>query len=121
KNDTLACRCGSPDCPTGGVTPTSNVVIRIIADQTAITNATATADEPAAKTQVRPASPALLLGHGVLPTALLAEAIRNGATIKAIRAPGVEPEPRYRPSDELAEFVRMRDLFCRFPGCDVAA
>ena len=129
-NDTLACRCGSPDCPTAGVTPKSNVVIRVIADQTAITNATAqqppprTArhrDEPAAKTQVRPASPALLLGHGVLPNALLAEAIRNGATIKAIRTPGVEPESRYRPSDELAEFVRMRDLFCRFPGCDVPA
>ena len=132
KNDVLACRCGSPDCPTAGVTPKSNVVIRVIADQTAITNATAaqpataeqpaTADEPAAKaTQERPAAPALLLGHGVLPNALLAEAIRNGATIKAIRTPGVEPELRYRPSDELAEFVRMRDLFCRFPGCDVPA
>ena len=70
---------------------------------------------------MRPGAPALLLGHGVLPNALLAEAIRNGATIKAIRAPGVEPEARYRPSDELAEFVRMRDLFCRFPGCDVPA
>jgi hypothetical protein len=57
----------------------------------------------------------------VLPHALLVEAIRNGATIKPIRTPSAEPEPRYRPSDELAEFVRMRDLFCRFPGCDVAA
>ena len=55
KNDVLACRCGSPDCPTAGVTPPSNVVIRVIADQTAITNATtnvateqpATAEEPA--------------------------------------------------------------------------
>jgi hypothetical protein len=81
-----------------------------------------TAEEPATKAaKERPATPALLLGHGVLPNALLAEAIRNGATIKAIRTPSVEPEPRYRPSDELAEFVRMRDLFCRFPGCDVAA
>ena len=112
------------------------MVIRVIADQTAITDATAAAEQPATaeqpaatrnpppnrrETQVRPASPALLLGHGVLPNALLAEAIRNGATIKAIRTPGVEPEPRYRPSDELAEFVRMRDLFCRFPGCDVPA
>ena len=45
----------------------------------------------------------------MLPNALLAEAIRNGATIKPIRTPGAEPESRYRPSDELAEFVRMRD------------
>ena len=128
KNDVLACRCGSPACPTAGVTPKSNVVIRVIADQTAITAATAqqpvAIEEPVAavaKTQERPAPPALLLGHGVLPNALLAEAIRNGATIKAIRTPSVEPQLRYRPSDELAEFVRMRDLFCRFPGCDVPA
>jgi hypothetical protein len=57
----------------------------------------------------------------VLLNSLLAEAIRNGATIKPIRAPGADPEQHYRPSDELAEFVRMRDLFCRFPGCTVSA
>ncbi|ORB13659.1 HNH endonuclease signature motif containing protein, partial [Mycolicibacterium monacense] len=27
----------------------------------------------------------------------------------------------YRPSATLAAFVRARDLFCRFPGCDVPA
>ena len=35
--------------------------------------------------------------------------------------PGDEPEPRLSAVTELAEFVRMRDLFCRFPGCDVPA
>jgi Domain of unknown function (DUF222) len=127
-NDTLACRCGSPDCPTAGVTPHSHIVIRVIADHTAITDATnaaaeqpATPDQPITTAASRPPAPALLLGHGVLPNALLAEAIRNGATITPIRTPRAAPEPRYRPSDELAEFIRMRDLFCRFPGCDVAA
>ena len=120
-NDTLACRCGSSDCPTADAKPQSHVVIRVIADQTAVTDATETTEEPVTKAEQRPAASALLLGHGALPNALLAEAIRNGATIKPIRTPGVEPELRYRPSDELAEFVRMRDLFCRFPGCDVAA
>ena len=129
-NDTLACRCGSPTCPTAGVTPKSNVVIRVIADRAAIDDATAavtpaveeTNDQPeAAETKLRPPSPALLLGHGALPNTLLAEAIRNGATIKSIRIPGAEPEQHYRPSPALAEFVRMRDLFCRFPGCDVSA
>ncbi|WP_164478721.1 HNH endonuclease signature motif containing protein, partial [Mycolicibacterium stellerae] len=131
-NDVLACRCGSPACPTTGVTPKSNVVIRVIADPAAITDATTppdttaeqgVADKPDTTTAVdrRLPAPALLLGHGVLPNALLAEAIRNGATIKPIRMPDAAPEPRYRPSDELAEFVRMRDLFCRFPGCTVPA
>ncbi|WP_206428722.1 HNH endonuclease signature motif containing protein, partial [Mycolicibacterium stellerae] len=81
----------------------------------------ATADATAAASQQPPRSPGLLVGHGVLPNALLAEAIRSGATITPIRMPGGAPEPRYRPSAELAEFVRMRDLFCRFPGCTVAA
>ncbi|HEV7855310.1 MAG TPA: DUF222 domain-containing protein [Mycobacterium sp.] len=128
-NDTLACRCGSPACPAAGATPKSQVVIRVIAEQAAIDAATTqpaepaepAAEQPAAQPARRPAAPALLLGHGVLPNALLAEAIRAGATIKPIRMPSDQPEPRYRPSDELAEFVRMRDLFCRFPGCIVTA
>ena len=114
KNDVLACRCGSPNCPTAG--REANVECGDPGDRRperhhrrhATSTRTATTEEPAAKAKVRPAAPALLLGHGVLPNALLAEAIRNGATIKAIRIPGVEPESRYRPSDELAEFVRMR-------------
>jgi hypothetical protein len=48
---------------------------------------------------------------------LLAELIANGATVKPIPSPGVEPEPRYRPSAGLAAFVRMRDMTCMFPGC----
>lgn len=31
------------------------------------------------------------------------------------------PEARYRPSTALAEFIRCRDLHCRFPGCDKPA
>ena len=45
-----------------------------------------------------------------------------GATITAIVHPGqAPPEPRYRPSKKLADFVRCRDLTCRFPGCRVPA
>ncbi len=139
-HDRLVCACGAQGCPSAGEPPTSNVVIRVIADQTALDAATAaaaetTASPPAADTQApqpptngeapppaqRVASPALILGRGVLPNALLAEAIRAGARITVIRMPGAEPEPHYRPSAELAEFVRMRDLFCRFPGCPVPA
>lgn len=64
---------------------------------------------------------ALLPGAKILPIVALAEAIRGGAAIKALWLPGPDPEPHYRPSAKLAAFVRARDLFCRFPGCDVAA
>jgi Domain of unknown function (DUF222) len=168
RNEHLACACGSPACPVAGQPPTSQVVIRVIAEQAALeaahhiinadtvtphadaphadtpqaTTVTPDTDTPHADTDAPHAdtdaphadspqagtvtpkplpSPALLLGHGVLSAPLLAEAIRTGATIKPIRMPSEEPEPGYRPSPELAEFVRMRDLFCRFPGCDVPA
>jgi hypothetical protein len=40
------------------------------------------------------------------------------ATIRELIHPGqAPPEPRYRPSRKLAEFVRCRDQTCRFPGC----
>jgi hypothetical protein len=126
-NDTLACRCGSAHCPADGQKPKSNVVIRVIADQTTVDAAVAeaTADAAAEKGVRKPAtpprSPALLLGRGAIAQPLLVEAIRNGAKITPIRMPDTEPEPHYRPSPELAEFVRMRDLFCRFPGCPVSA
>ena len=116
-NHHLACACGSPACPAAGEQPKSNVVIRVIAEQATVD--AATNKTPGSTNQ--PPPPALLLGHGVLSAPLLAEAIRTGATIKPIRMPSEEPEPGYRPSAELAEFVRMRDMFCRFPGCDVAA
>ena len=122
-NQQLACACGSPTCPAAGGQPQSHIVIRVIAEQSAIeaaTNSAATVDN-AAGTSNPPSTPALMLGRGVLPAPLLAEAIGNGATIKPIRMPGLEPEANYRPSPELAEFVRTRDLFCRFPGCDVPA
>jgi hypothetical protein len=32
-----------------------------------------------------------------------------------------EPEPRYHPSARLQNFVRCRDLTCRFPGCEEPA
>ncbi|CAN5492659.1 HNH endonuclease signature motif containing protein [soil metagenome] len=57
-------------------------------------------------------------GGGIVPAPLLAELIRNGATVQFTTPPCTEAEPRYRPSTTLADHVRIRDLTCRYPGCD---
>jgi hypothetical protein len=55
----------------------------------------------------------------VLPAPLLAGVLER-ATIREVRHPGIDapPEPRYTPSRALSDFVRCRDLTCRWPGCD---
>jgi hypothetical protein len=57
-------------------------------------------------------------GGAIVPTPLLAELIRNGAKVRFVQQPCAQAEPQYRPSTALAQFVRIRDLTCRYPGCD---
>jgi hypothetical protein len=53
---------------------------------------------------------------------LLAAKLATTATIRPLIHPGdAPPEPRYTPSRKLADFVRCRDMTCRFPSCDVPA
>ena len=67
------------------------------------------------------AKPAYVFGAGIMPTALLG-GILERARIREVGHPGDSPpEPRYTPSTALCEFVRCRDLTCRFPGCDKPA
>jgi hypothetical protein len=62
----------------------------------------------------------VLLGGSTVPAGVLADLVARGvAELRPVVHPGESPpEPRYRPSAKLAEFVRCRDLTCRFPGCD---
>ncbi|BBZ26943.1 hypothetical protein MMAD_12380 [Mycolicibacterium madagascariense] len=65
---------------------------------------------------------ATLLSGGVLSGTVLPGAIARraatGATISVIVHPGqAPPEPHYRPSPTLADFIRCRDQTCRYPGC----
>jgi hypothetical protein len=106
----LECGCGSPDCPASGGEnkPLGEVVLHILAEQSAIDG----------KTE----NPGYLPGFGAVPAPLLRELVESGqAKLKPLKIPSPECEPRYRPSTALAEFVRWRDLTCRWPGCDVPA
>jgi hypothetical protein len=83
--------------------------------------AEAAAQPPSAPKQSACPAPAFVIGAGVTNPTVLA-AFLNRARIRTIQHPAnTPPEPRYRPSAALQDFVRCRDLTCRFPGCDAPA
>ena len=99
----LLCACGSAECPAVGAGGAAAVVIHVLAEQ-------ATVDG-------RGSTPGYLPGFGVQP----AESIRNQAAtakLTPLTLPDNKSQPGYRPSAALAEFIRRRDLTCRWPGCD---
>ncbi|WP_210686874.1 HNH endonuclease signature motif containing protein [Mycolicibacterium sp. GESEQ-9] len=109
----LVCRCGREDCPAAQNRAAADAAMVHVLAQSSTVGGTSDA-------------PGYLPGHGVLP----AESVRNVAAhakIKPVRLPAepTEPaeaaEPGYRPSAALSEFIRWRDLTCRFPGCDAPA
>lgn len=120
---TLACQCADPDCPAAGPDArATSVVIHVLADTVALTaqpdpQMSGDTPIPDGDTPHAPGN-AVIVGGSALPTPLLAELIRAGATVRHLKAPPGPAEPHYRPSTALDEFVRMRDLTCRFPGCD---
>lgn len=106
----LACQCGQDNCPAIEVTAApvnGKFVIHVIADRAGL------AGDPRAL--------ALLSDHGLIPGEQIAQLVAGGATVKRVKIPPAQAEPGYRPSTALADFVRCRDLTCRFPGCNVPA
>jgi hypothetical protein len=101
---TLACQCGTDDCPAATERKAAaDAVIHVLAEQATLEG---TSDHPG-----------YLSGFGILP----AESVRELATtakLKPLTMPTGAPDPGYRPSAVTAEFVRWRDLTCRWPGCD---
>jgi hypothetical protein len=105
--DRLLCACGSPYCLAIAGPGAPALVIHLVADR-----ATLAGGDPAADRV-----PGYLPKFGVQP----AESVRNlaaTAKCKPIALPGHESEPGYRPTAALVEFIRWRDLTCRWPGCD---
>ena len=61
--------------------------------------------------------PAALMGGQFLPGAIARRTAPNATLIPIVHPGQAPPEPRYRPSKKLIDFVRCRDMTCRFPGC----
>ncbi|OBB91591.1 HNH endonuclease signature motif containing protein, partial [Mycolicibacterium peregrinum] len=112
----MPCLCRREDCPAAQQRAAADAaVVHVLADRSTVNG---TCDDPG-----------YLVGHGIVP----AESVRDlaaAAKVKPVRMPtgnaaeaaeSAAAEPRYRPSVALSEFIRWRDLTCRFPGCDAPA
>jgi len=105
--DRLVCGCGRPDCP-ATESVASAVVIHVVAEQGTVDG---TSDVPG-----------VLVGSDwLLPADVIADLARRARVQPLIHPEDAPPELGYSPSQALADFVRCRDLTCRFPNCDVSA
>jgi hypothetical protein len=143
--DRVACACDDPGCPAADNAVPGATVVHVIAEERSLADDTPVQldgeepprtgpDKPLREMTIAEAlapdpptgpantNPAVVIGGGIMPAPLLAAKVANTATIRPLVHPGdASPEPRYVPSRKLADFVRCRDLTCRFPGCDEPA
>ena len=143
--DRLACGCGHPQCAAADIAAPSATVVHVIAEEHSLADDTPVQldgeehprpgpDKPLREMTIAQAlapdpptgpantNPAVVIGGAIMPAPLLAAKVATTATIRPLVHPGdAPPEPRYTPSRQLADFVRCRDLTCRFPGCDEPA
>ena len=103
--DRLGCRCGRRDCAAGKRPAASPVTIHVIAE-----HATVSGDGSA------PGS--ILSADGLITPELVAELAKSAKLVPLVHPGDAPPEAGYVPSKALADFVRCRDLTCRWPGCD---
>ncbi|UNB55703.1 HNH endonuclease signature motif containing protein [Mycolicibacterium sp. YH-1] len=145
--DRLTCLCDDPDCAAAAPVRSSAVVYVITRDDTLTDQGDVTARQDAALDGEQPrmfdkpvreltlaealtdtdpgelaaTAPGVMIDGPVLAGPIIRR-LALTAAIKHVLHPGTAPpEPRYVPSMALADFVRCRDLTCRFPGCDEPA
>jgi Domain of unknown function (DUF222) len=103
---TLACQCGRAECAAGSQrAAAATAVIHVLAEQATLEGTSDT--------------PGYLPGFGIVP----AESLRSlaaTATLTPVAIP-TRAESGYRPSARLVDFLRWRDVTCRWPGCDTPA
>jgi hypothetical protein len=138
----LPCLCGLPECPAGQKRAAANAaVIHVLADQATLDG---TADDPgylpghgilpaqsvrdlAATAKLKPLPVPTEKAGTPAPTESGEAAKPTDCAESSETADTCEPtnpensEPGYRPPVALSEFIRWRDLTCRFPGCDAPA
>jgi Domain of unknown function (DUF222) len=105
--DRLGCRCGRTDCAAGKRPAAAPVTIHVIASQDTLNGGQAPGSE--------------LSADGLITPELIAELAKSAKLVPLVHPGYAPPEPGYTPSRALADFVRARDLTCRWPGCDVPA
>lgn len=103
--DRLTCRCGQPHCSAAMTPAPAPVVIHVVAEKASIDG---TADAPAS----------MIGADGLISPELVAELATTAKQVLLIHPGDAAPERGYVPSKALADFVRCRDLTCRWPGCD---
>lgn len=106
--DRLGCRCGRAGCAAGSRPGASPVAIHVIAEQATIEG---TGEQPGW----------LMAADALVPPEMIAELAKSARLVSLVHPADAPAEPGYRPSQALADFVRCRDLTCRWPGCDVPA
>jgi Domain of unknown function (DUF222) len=106
--DRLECRCGQPACPAGATPVPRPLIIHVIADQATLNS---TAQTPGSTID----------GDALISAELIAELADSAKLQSLVHPADAAPEHGYTPSPALADFVRCRDLTCRFPGSDQPA
>jgi Domain of unknown function (DUF222) len=102
----LACRCGRPECPAASIPAPTPVIVHVIAEQAALDGTPG-------------ASPGSMIGaDGLISAELIAELAATARLQPLTHPRDTAPEKGYLPSKALADFIRCRDLTCRFPNCD---
>jgi hypothetical protein len=106
--DRLSCRCGQLCCPAAATPTPSPVVIHVIADQASLDGTAQTHGS-------------MIGSDALIPPELIADLAKSARLRPLVHPADAPPERGYTPSQALADFVRCRDLTCRFPGCDKPA